>query len=97
MEQKKCYYIVELHFPYHVYLQQSLISSFCCFHLLREVVLQNEDRKLWKLGTLPPGLITFYNLFRVSAREFAASSIWVNPLARTDSQPVAAGTVLVCE
>ncbi|XP_052169540.1 probable galacturonosyltransferase 3 [Oryza glaberrima] len=22
----------------------------------------NEDRKLWKLGTLPPGLITFYNL-----------------------------------
>uniref|UniRef100_A0ACD5UIN9 Uncharacterized protein n=1 Tax=Avena sativa TaxID=4498 RepID=A0ACD5UIN9_AVESA len=33
-------------------------------------------------------------LFRVSAREFAASSIWENPLARTDSQPVAAGTVL---
>lgn len=25
-------------------------------------VLQNEDRTLWKLGTLPPGLITFYNL-----------------------------------
>jgi hypothetical protein len=24
--------------------------------------LQNEDRTLWKLGTLPPGLITFYNL-----------------------------------
>ncbi|CAL1399314.1 unnamed protein product [Linum trigynum] len=23
---------------------------------------QNEDRTLWKLGTLPPGLITFYNL-----------------------------------
>lgn len=23
---------------------------------------QNEDRKLWKLGSLPPGLITFYNL-----------------------------------
>ena len=22
----------------------------------------NEDRVLWKLGTLPPGLITFYNL-----------------------------------
>ncbi|WOL05306.1 putative galacturonosyltransferase 3 [Canna indica] len=22
----------------------------------------NEDRQLWKLGTLPPGLITFYNL-----------------------------------
>ncbi|XP_078161131.1 galacturonosyltransferase 3 isoform X1 [Carex rostrata] len=22
----------------------------------------NEDRKLWKLGSLPPGLITFYNL-----------------------------------
>jgi alpha-1,4-galacturonosyltransferase len=25
-------------------------------------LLQNEDRTLWKLGTLPPGLITFYNL-----------------------------------
>ena len=24
--------------------------------------LQNEDRTLWKLGSLPPGLITFYNL-----------------------------------
>ncbi|RRT45576.1 hypothetical protein B296_00045129 [Ensete ventricosum] len=23
---------------------------------------QNEDRMLWKLGSLPPGLITFYNL-----------------------------------
>ncbi|XP_078448422.1 putative galacturonosyltransferase 3 [Wolffia australiana] len=23
---------------------------------------QNEDRTLWKLGSLPPGLITFYNL-----------------------------------
>lgn len=30
-------------------------SLSCCF-------LQNEDRTLWKLGTLPPGLITFYNL-----------------------------------
>ena len=26
------------------------------------IFLQNEDRTLWKLGTLPPGLITFYNL-----------------------------------
>lgn len=26
------------------------------------IVWQNEDRTLWKLGTLPPGLITFYNL-----------------------------------
>lgn len=26
------------------------------------LVLQNEDRTLWKLGSLPPGLITFYNL-----------------------------------
>ncbi|KAI7982552.1 putative galacturonosyltransferase 3 [Camellia lanceoleosa] len=24
--------------------------------------LANEDRTLWKLGTLPPGLITFYKL-----------------------------------
>jgi alpha-1,4-galacturonosyltransferase len=32
------------------------------FRLLIEDLLQNEDRKLWKLGTLPPGLITFYNL-----------------------------------
>lgn len=28
----------------------------------RGFVLQNEDRTLWKLGSLPPGLITFYNL-----------------------------------
>lgn len=24
--------------------------------------MQNKDRQLWSLGTLPPGLITFYNL-----------------------------------
>lgn len=24
--------------------------------------MQNDDRQLWKLGSLPPGLITFYNL-----------------------------------
>lgn len=49
-----------------------LFYSFLCTHdcalaLLRQetdvkLLLQNEDRTLWKLGTLPPGLITFYNL-----------------------------------
>jgi alpha-1,4-galacturonosyltransferase len=31
-------------------------------HFSIYVHAQNERRLLWKLGTLPPGLITFYNL-----------------------------------
>lgn len=31
-------------------------------NLVFSLYLQNEERALWKLGTLPPGLITFYNL-----------------------------------
>jgi alpha-1,4-galacturonosyltransferase len=44
-----------------IFPQQQLVIRLL-FYLLREDMLQNEDRKLWKLGTLPPGLITFYNL-----------------------------------
>lgn len=36
--------------------------SFKRSNSLSYILLQNEDRTLWKLGTLPPGLITFYNL-----------------------------------
>lgn len=37
-------------------------SSLCSLSADYDFPLQNEDRTLWKLGTLPPGLITFYNL-----------------------------------
>lgn len=42
-----------------------MVLLFYAFLLLVTVLttlLQNEDRTLWKLGSLPPGLITFYNL-----------------------------------
>lgn len=40
------------------------ISIYCLVLgvLILKIHVQNEDRTLWKLGSLPPGLITFYNL-----------------------------------
>ena len=42
-------------------------------------VLQNEDRTLWKLGTLPPGLITFYNLTFPLDRSWHALGLGYDP------------------
>ncbi|XP_065869334.1 probable galacturonosyltransferase 3 isoform X2 [Euphorbia lathyris] len=39
----------------------------------------NEDRTLWKLGTLPPGLITFYNLTYPLNRSWHALGLGYDP------------------
>ncbi|KAM1031451.1 hypothetical protein TB2_034686 [Malus domestica] len=39
----------------------------------------NEDRTLWKLGTLPPGLITFYNLTYPLDRGWHALGLGYDP------------------
>ncbi|KAH9732973.1 polygalacturonate 4-alpha-galacturonosyltransferase [Citrus sinensis] len=39
----------------------------------------NEDRTLWKLGTLPPGLITFYNLTHPLEKSWHVLGLGYNP------------------
>ncbi|KAJ7524588.1 hypothetical protein O6H91_17G012900 [Diphasiastrum complanatum] len=39
----------------------------------------NEDRALWKLGTLPPGLITFYNLTYPLDKSWHVLGLGYNP------------------
>eukprot|EP00250_Pteridium_aquilinum_P021441 c25124_g1_i1 orf=979-3132(+) len=39
----------------------------------------NEDRVLWKLGTLPPGLITFYNLTHPLEKSWHVLGLGYNP------------------
>lgn len=41
--------------------------------------VQNEDRTLWKLGTLPPGLITFYNLTHPLEKAWHVLGLGYNP------------------
>lgn len=40
---------------------------------------RNEDRVLWKLGTLPPGLITFYNLTHPLEKSWHVLGLGYNP------------------
>ncbi|KAG0604392.1 hypothetical protein M758_10G168900 [Ceratodon purpureus] len=39
----------------------------------------NEERTLWKLGTLPPGLITFYNLTQPLEKSWHVLGLGYNP------------------
>ncbi|KAH9312176.1 hypothetical protein KI387_027211 [Taxus chinensis] len=39
----------------------------------------NKDRQLWKLGTLPPGLITFYNLTFILNKSWHVLGLGYNP------------------
>lgn len=40
---------------------------------------QNEERLLWKLGTLPPGLITFYGLTHPLDKSWHVLGLGYNP------------------
>jgi alpha-1,4-galacturonosyltransferase len=40
---------------------------------------QNEDRVLWKLGTLPPGLLTFYKLTHPLDKSWHVLGLGYNP------------------
>lgn len=39
----------------------------------------NQDRTLWKLGSLPPGLITFYNLTYLLDRSWHVLGLGYDP------------------
>lgn len=41
--------------------------------------MQNHDRQLWKLGTLPPGLITFWNRTYSLDRSWHVLGLGYNP------------------
>lgn len=44
-----------------------------------QLCLQNEDRLLWKLGTLPPGLITFWKRTNPLDRSWHVLGLGYNP------------------
>jgi alpha-1,4-galacturonosyltransferase len=41
--------------------------------------VQNENRTLWKLGTLPPGLITFYKTTKPLNKSWHVLGLGYNP------------------
>ncbi|KAH7296919.1 hypothetical protein KP509_26G045000 [Ceratopteris richardii] len=53
---------------------------------------QNVDRTLWKLGTLPPGLLTFYGLTEPLAREWHILGLGYDP--NVDPQAIESGAVV---
>jgi len=57
----------------------SVLSSFKLIPLFFFIFLQNEDRSLWKLGTLPPGLITFWNKTFPLSRSWHVLGLGYNP------------------
>jgi alpha-1,4-galacturonosyltransferase len=54
--------------------------------------LQNANRTLWKLGTLPPGLITFYNLTLPLPKSWHVLGLGYNP--DTDVNAIEAAAVV---
>lgn len=58
-----------------------LSCSFWFTYVLKYInlCLQNQDRLLWKLGTLPPGLITFWNKTLPLNRSWHVLGLGYNP------------------
>ena len=48
------------------------------------VSVQNENRTLWKLGTLPPGLITFYSTTKPLDKSWHVLGLGYNPSINMD-------------
>lgn len=46
--------------------------------------MQNENRTLWKLGTLPPGLITFYSTTKPLDKSWHVLGLGFNPRIHMD-------------
>ena len=49
------------------------------FTLFSVLFVQNENRLLWKLGTLPPGLLTFYKLTYPLDKSWHVLGLGYNP------------------
>ena len=54
-------------------------NSKTVFHTVFPSLLQNENRLLWKLGTLPPGLLTFYKLTHPLDKSWHVLGLGYNP------------------
>lgn len=60
------------------------------FVLLLRGKSQNENRTLWKLGTLPPGLITFYSTTKPLEKSWHVLGLGYNPgISREEIQNAA--------
>lgn len=64
---------------YRVWSQVTIFKGFEFILFLFLLWLQNEDRVLWKLGTLPPGLITFYGLTHPLEKSWHVLGLGYNP------------------
>ncbi|RZS11541.1 hypothetical protein BHM03_00042865 [Ensete ventricosum] len=73
---------------YHYW--QNLVSCYILYRFLYNIIslclmwkhlllLQNENRTLWKLGTLPPGLITFYSTTKPLDKSWHVLGLGYNP------------------
>ena len=55
------------------------IISLSCVDCVLISLEQNEDRSLWKLGTLPPGLMTFYSKTKSLDKSWHVLGLGYNP------------------
>ena len=62
------------------------------WYLMLLYSLQNGDRGLWKLGTLPPGLTTFYNLTLPLEKTWHVLGLGYNP--KIDRAEIEGGAVI---
>ncbi|KAE8699756.1 putative galacturonosyltransferase 2 [Hibiscus syriacus] len=63
--------------PKYLSMLNHLMLLTCCPERLDWIM--NEDRALWKLETLPPGLITFYGLTRPLEKSWHVLGLGYNP------------------
>lgn len=72
------------------FLKKLYKSLWVCSYLLVALLYQNEERVLWKLGTLPPGLITFYGLTHPLEKTWHVLGLGYNPsIDRTEIENAA--------
>jgi alpha-1,4-galacturonosyltransferase len=62
----------EMYISVHTFID----SIFTLFYV---IFIQNENRLLWKLGTLPPGLLTFYKLTHPLDKSWHVLGLGYNP------------------
>ena len=59
-------------------------SSFTLYLTDMLILFQNENRTLWKLGTLPPGLITYYSTTKPLDKSWHVLGLGYNPSISMD-------------
>lgn len=75
-----CCFLARLRISFLFYNSCSHVERLICIH----VSVQNENRTLWKLGTLPPGLITFYSTTKPLDKSWHVLGLGYNPSINRD-------------